>query len=266
MCIRDSWYTNYLCQWCLRYTIEQIFKIKKQHIQKWEVIKVKLNWLDIEVDRWKEIADNIYFPKHPNQDIYLQQDGFLDKKLIPATSINKNERPINQHWSWDRILRSPFIKQADVLQGFYFFENQFNKATLERHFNFYEPLTVHESSLSPCIHSILAARLGKKDQAYGFYLQTSRLDLDDYNNELEEGLHITSMAGTWMTIVEGFGGLRIIDNQVHIDPKVPDAWKTLSFKINFRGTIINVKFSKQKITVGKSNKDSIVYCKGKLLN
>ena len=264
--INNNWYTNYLCQWCLRFTIEQILKIKKQHIQKWEVIKVKLNWLDIEVDRWKEIADNIYFPKHPNQDIYLQQDGFLDKKLIPATSINKNERPINQHWSWDRILRSPFIKQADVLQGFYFFENQFNKATLERHFNFYEPLTVHESSLSPCIHSILAARLGKKDQAYDFYLQTSRLDLDDYNNELEEGLHITSMAGTWMSIVEGFGGLRIIDNQVHIDPKLPNAWKTLSFKINFRGTIINVKFSKQKITVEKSNKDSIVYCKGKLLN
>jgi maltose phosphorylase len=264
--INNNWYTNYLCQWCLRFTIEQILKIKKQHIQKWEVIKVKLNWLDIEVDRWKEIADNIYFPKHPNQDIYLQQDGFLDKKLIPATRINKNERPINQHWSWDRILRSPFIKQADVLQGFYFFENQFNKATLERHFNFYEPLTVHESSLSPCIHSILAARLGKKDQAYDFYLQTSRLDLDDYNNELEEGLHITSMAGTWMSIVEGFGGLRIIDNQVHIDPKLPNAWKTLSFKINFRGTIINVKFSKQKITVEKSNKDSIVYCKGKLLN
>ena len=79
------------------------------------------------------------------------------------------------------VIRSPFIKQADVLQGFYFFEDHFDKATLERHFNFYEPLTVHESSLSPCIHAILASHLGKKEIAYNFYLQTSRLDLDDYN-------------------------------------------------------------------------------------
>ena len=92
------------------------------------------------------------------------------------------------------------------------------------------------------------------------------MDLDDYNNELEEGLHITSMAGTWMSIVEGFGGLRIVDNQVHIDPKIPNIWKAFSFKINFRGTIINIKITKQKVTVDKSNKDLMVYCKGKLLN
>ena len=264
--INNNWYTNFICHWCLKYTLEQIVRVKDQFLKDWEVIKSKLNWRDVEADRWKDISDNMYFPKHPFQDIFLQQDNFLDKNLMPASAINKDQRPINQHWSWDRILRSPFIKQADVLQGFYFFEDQFDKASLERHFNFYEPLTVHESSLSPCIHAILAMRLGKKDKAYDFYLQTSRLDLDDYNNELEEGLHITSMAGTWLSIIEGFGGLRVINDQIHINPILPDAWKAFSFKINFRGTIVKVEASEEKISVKHNNKDLMVYCNGSLIN
>jgi maltose phosphorylase len=264
--INNNWYTNFICHWCLKYTLEQIFRVKDQFSNDWEVIKSKLNWKDIEADRWKDIVDKMYFPKHPYQDIFLQQDNFLDKNLIPASTINKDQRPINQHWSWDRILRSPFIKQADVLQGFYFFEDQFDKTSLERHYNFYEPLTVHESSLSPCIHAILAMRLGKKDKAYDFYLQTSRLDLDDYNNELEEGLHITSMAGTWLSIIEGFGGLRVINDQIHINPILPDAWKAFSFKINFRGTIVKVEASEEKISVNHNNKDLMVYCNGSLIN
>ena len=264
--INNNWYTNFICHWCLKYTLEQIFRVKDQFSNDWEVIKSKLNWKEIEADRWKDIVDKMYFPKHPYQDIFLQQDNFLDKNLIPASTINKDQRPINQHWSWDRILRSPFIKQADVLQGFYFFEDQFDKTSLERHFNFYEPLTVHESSLSPCIHAILAMRLGKKDKAYDFYLQTSRLDLDDYNNELEEGLHITSMAGTWLSIIEGFGGLRIINDQIHINPTLPDAWEAFSFKINFRGTIVKVEASEEKISVKHNNKDLMVYCNGSLIN
>ena len=264
--INNNWYTNFICHWCLNYTLEQIVRVKDQFLNDWEVIKSKLNWRDVEADRWKDISDNMYFPKHPYQDIFLQQDNFLDKNLMPASAINKDQLPINQHWSWDRILRSPFIKQADVLQGFYFFEDQFDKASLERHFNFYEPLTVHESSLSPCIHAILAMRLGKKDKAYDFYLQTSRLDLDDYNNELEEGLHITSMAGTWLSIIEGFGGLRVINDQIHINPTLPDAWEVFSFKINFRGTIVKVEASKEKISVKHNNKDLIVYCNGSLID
>ena len=173
----------------------------------------------------------------------LQQDGFLDKELITVADLDKSQRPINQKWSWDRILRSPYIKQADTLQGFYFFEDDFSTEELERHFDFYEPFTVHESSLSPCVHSIQAAKLDRMEQAYEFYLRTSRLDLDDYNHEVEEGLHITSMAGTWMSIVEGFGGMRILNNTLSFSPKIPKQWKSYSFKVNFRNQIITVNVS-----------------------
>ena len=78
------------------------------------------------------------------------------------------------------------------------------------------------------------------EQAYTFYLRTSRLDLDDYNHEVHEGLHITSMAGTWMSIVEGFGGMRVKNNQLAFTPKIPKQWDSYSFKVNFRNSIIKV--------------------------
>ena len=247
--VNNNFYTNYIAKWCINYAIEQINKIETEYPSDFVRIMNKVNLNDEELQSWKNTADNMYFPYSEEHGVYLQQDGFLDKELITVTNLDKSQRPINQKWSWDRILRSPYIKQADTLQGFYFFEDDFTKEQLERHFDFYEPFTVHESSLSPCVHSIQAAVLGRMEQAYTFYLRTSRLDLDDYNKEVEEGLHITSMAGTWMSIVEGFGGMRVKNNQLHFEPKIPAQWKGYSFKVNFRNAIVKVEVTHQETKV-----------------
>ena len=238
--VNNNFYTNYLAKWCIDYTIEQINKVQNEYSADYSRIMSKVNLDDAEIAHWKKVADKMYFPYSEEHDVYLQQDGFLDKELVKVHDLDKTQRPINQKWSWDRILRSPYIKQADTLQGFYFFEDHFSKEQLEKHFDFYEPFTVHESSLSPCVHSIQAATLGRMEQAYTFYLRTSRLDLDDYNKEVEEGLHITSMAGTWMSIVEGFGGMRVKNNSLHFEPRIPKEWNGYSFKINFRNQILKV--------------------------
>ncbi|WP_396154422.1 glycoside hydrolase family 65 protein [Flavobacterium macrobrachii] len=238
--VNNNFYTNYLAKWCIDYTIEQINKVQNEYSADYSRIMSKVNLDDAEIAHWKKVADKMYFPYSEEHDVYLQQDGFLDKELVKVHDLDKTQRPINQKWSWDRILRSPYIKQADTLQGFYFFEDHFSKEQLEKHFDFYEPFTVHESSLSPCVHSIQAAVLGRMEQAYTFYLRTSRLDLDDYNKEVEEGLHITSMAGTWMSIVEGFGGMRVKNNSLHFEPRIPKEWNGYSFKINFRNQILKV--------------------------
>jgi maltose phosphorylase len=238
--VNNNFYTNYIAKWCIDYAYEQIKKVSLEYPQDHKRIIEKVKLADAELQEWKKVADNMYFPKSSALGIYLQQDGFLDKDLVKVANLDKSQRPINQKWSWDRVLRSPYIKQADTLQGFYFFEDHFTKAELEKHFDFYEPFTVHESSLSPCVHSIQAALLDKMDMAYTFYLRTSRLDLDDYNKEVEEGCHITSMAGTWMSIVEGFGGMRVKNDALHFSPKIPKEWKGYSFKINFRNQILKV--------------------------
>ncbi|MDB9720765.1 glycoside hydrolase family 65 protein [Winogradskyella sp.] len=242
--VNNNWYTNYMAKWCINYALENIDKIKEDYASDFKRISTKTKITNNELAVWKKVADTMYFPYSEAYQVYLQQDGFLDKELVPVSDLDIAHRPINQKWSWDRILRSPYIKQADTLQGFYFFEDDFTDEELERHFDFYEPFTVHESSLSPCVHSIQAAKLGRMDQAYTFYLRTSRLDLDDYNHEVHEGLHITSMAGTWMSIVEGFGGMRVKNDRLTFEPKIPNQWEAYSFKVNFRGNIIKVNVCK----------------------
>ena len=261
--VNNNFYTNYLAKWCIDYAMEQIDKTEKEYTSDFTRIMSKVHLDKAEIAHWKAVADNMYFPYSEEHKVYLQQDGFLDKELVKVHDLDKSQRPINQKWSWDRILRSPYIKQADTLQGFYFFEDHFTKEQLEKHFDFYEPFTVHESSLSPCVHSIQAALLDKMDMAYTFYLRTSRLDLDDYNKEVEEGCHITSMAGTWMSIVEGFGGMRVKDNTLHFEPKIPKEWEGYSFKINFRNQILKVAVNHKETSFSlEGTKEISVFVKG----
>jgi maltose phosphorylase len=248
--VNNNWYTNSLAVWTLSYTIKNIRILERENPDKLSALYIKANFsFSDETARWQEIIKYMHFPVDSSRDIFLQQDGFLDKELKPASSIPSAERPINQHWSWDRILRSCFIKQADVLQGLYLFEDQFDTETIKRNYDFYEPMTVHESSLSACIHSIVASRIGNIEKAYELYLHTARLDLDDYNNEVSEGLHITSMAGTWLAIVEGFGGMRIKDGKILLNPLIPVNWLSYSFHARFRGLLFEVKVTKDSVSI-----------------
>lgn len=245
--VNNNWYTNYIAKWCLEYAAQTAIELEAKGANL-AVIK-KLGVTAEETGKWLEIAENMYLPINENDNVFLQNDGYLDKELIPAKDIPSDQRPINQYWSWDRILRSCYIKQADTIQGLYFFEDQFSTEEIKRNFDFYEPLTVHESSLSPCIYSAVASKIGYPDKAYELYLRTARLDLDDYNKEADEGLHITSMAGTWISIVKGFAGMRVIDNALSFAPNIPEQWEEFSFKIIFRGAYLTVSISKTQSNI-----------------
>ncbi len=247
--VNNNWFTNYIAVWCLKYTIECIDKVKQSNFRAFEDLTHDVKLLNEELFRWKEIIENMYFPENKELGIFLQQDGFLDKELTLAADIPESQRPINQHWTWDRILRSSPIKQADVVQGLYFFEDHFDLKTIKKNFDFYEPLTVHESSLSSCTHSIVASAIGEKQKAYDLYLRTARLDLDDYNNEVADGLHITSMAGTWLSIVQGFGGMRVKEDKLHFSPQIPDKWNAFAFNILFRGNQLNIRVEKKRTII-----------------
>ncbi|QNK76514.1 glycoside hydrolase family 65 protein [Winogradskyella sp. PAMC22761] len=262
--VNNNFYTNYIAQWCIKYAAQSIEKVEAEYSADYTRVMDKTKLSKAEVSEWLKVADNMYFPYSEKHNVYLQQDGFLDKELITVADLDKSQRPINQKWSWDRILRSPYIKQADTLQGMYFFEDEFTTEELERHFDFYEPFTVHESSLSPCVHSIQAAKLDRMDQAYTFYLRTSRLDLDDYNHEVHEGLHITSMAGTWMSIVEGFGGMRVKNDTLSFEPKIPKQWDGYSFKVNFRHQVVKVSVNQNETKFElEGDKDLQIFVNGK---
>jgi len=247
--VNNNWYTNYIAKWCLQYTLE----IENNRSYGPSLIT------DKEKQEWASLLEQVYLPQITNSNIFLQQDGFLDKKDQNTRDISESERPINQHWSWDRILRSVFIKQADVLQGIYLFEEHFTAEQIKENFDYYEPKTVHESSLSPCVHSILASKLGYVDKAYEMFQRASRLDLDDYNKEVHEGLHITSMAGTWLSVVEGFAGVRISESGIAFAPKLPKEWNSLSFKIRYKDLIIQVLCDKNEIQFQHNGGNSLEF-------
>jgi len=261
--VNNNWYTNYIACWCMGYCQSALDWVKTEHPKQYAAIIAKTKFEESETARWKDIRNNMYFPFDSERNIYLQQDNFLDKEITTMAELNPAEYPIHQNWSWDRILRSCYIKQADTLQGMYLFEDHFDADTIRRHFDFYEPLTVHESSLSPCVHVILAAKLGYQEKAYELYMRTSRLDLDDYNNDAKDGCHITSMAGTWMAVTKGFGGMRVKDGHLHFNPFVPEQWQSFAFKVRFRGHLLKIEASKGKVQiVNETRKELTVFVFG----
>ncbi len=255
--VNNNWYTNYIARWCLKYTIEILEELKATDPAHYAEIIQKTVFRDEEINDWKEVVDNIYLPYDEDLKIFLQQDGYLDKEQIMVKDLDRDSLPLNQKWSWDRILRSCFIKQADVLQGLYFFEDQFDTDMIRRNFEFYEPRTVHESSLSPCVHSILAMRTGNYEKAYEMYLRTARLDLDNYNNDTEDGLHITSMAGSWLSIVHRFGGLKVREGKLRFSPSLPGKWNAYSFRILFRQNALEVRVEEHEIRFRNIKGDEI---------
>ena len=246
--INNNWYTNTIATWVLRYTRENYLAFKEE-------TTVEIS--DEELAKWADITENMYLPVDEELGIFVQHDTFLDKDLKPVSELPANELPLNQKWSWDKILRSCFIKQADVLQGIYFFNDSFTKEEKQRNFDFYEPMTVHESSLSPSIHAILAAELGMEEKAVEMYQRTARLDLDNYNNDTEDGLHITSMTGSWLAIVQGFAQMKTAHEELSFAPFLPKTWQAYSFHINYRGRLIFVSVSNEQVTFSLLNGETL---------
>jgi maltose phosphorylase len=257
--VNNNCYTNTIACWCMDYAREALATIERNWPQRYvEIVAATGLERAAETALWAKISAEMYFPFDEKLGLLLQQDGWLDKEPLQASDIAPAERPINQHWSWDRILRSPFIKQADTLMGLYLFEDRYDAEFIQRHFDYYEARTVHESSLSPCIHAILAARLGDIEKAYELYLRTARLDLDDYNREVGEGLHITSMAGSWMAVVEGFGGKRMRDGKLFLHPLIHKNWRKYTFCLLVRDHPVEVTVTKDGVTILYKGPEPIV--------
>jgi maltose phosphorylase len=239
--VSNNWYTNRIAAWSIQYFCDAYEAAPAQR-------SAELNVTNAELAYMRDVVSRMYYPTDETLGIFEQQDTYLDKVLMPASDLAPEDRPINQRWSWDRILRSCFIKQADVLQGLYFLSHLYDTETVRRNFDFYEPLTVHESSLSPCVHSILAAQLGYTHKAMEMYQHAARLDLDNINNDTQDGLHITSMTGSWLSIAQGFAGMRTHDG-LRLHPFLPSTWKGYAFQFAYRERLLKVEVTPDTATV-----------------
>lgn len=248
--VNNNWYTNFMAKWVLNYAYEQARWLKDYDAKKYKEICKKYNFAEKEFNEWKIISEKLYINKNKKLGIYVQFDGYFEtENFFMDKGIDKEMFPIVQSWSWDRINRSSIIKQADVILGLFLFNEVFTFKEKKDNFDFYEPRTAHDSSLSACIYSIIASEIGYHNKAYDLYKRASRLDLNDYNNDTVDGLHITSMSGSWMSIVMGFAGFRMDDGVIGFRPNIPGAWKKLSFKINVKNRWFLVVIKQDQINI-----------------
>ena len=249
MMVHNNCYTNFMGKFTLDFTLKVIEDIKKNDKKAYDEIVGKINFDESEMDKWKKVSECMYIPYYEDSLLYEQHEGFFKLPHLDIDSIPIEDFPLYNHWSYDRIYRNDMIKQPDVLMFMLLFNSHFTEEQLKANYEYYEPRCIHESSLSPSVHSILASQLHKKDEAYDFFGFATRMDLDNYNRNTREGIHTTSIAAAWMNIIYGFGGLRTDGNIIHITPSIPQNWNKYTFKIHYMGEVIEVKVTKDKVEI-----------------
>jgi alpha,alpha-trehalose phosphorylase len=259
--VDNNAYTNYMAKMNLEYAYDIANKMKKEVPEKYQKIASKLNLKDQEINAWKKAADNMYLPYSKELDIIPQDDSFLYKERITVDQIPQDQFPLLLHWHYLNIYRYQICKQPDVLLLMFLQREKFTKDELKKNYDYYEPITTHDSSLSPAIFSILANEIGYTDKAYKYFMMTARMDLDDYNDNVKDGIHAASMAGTWSAVVNGFGGMRVYTNELHFEPRLPKEWNLLSFNVRYKGRKINIKLTKESVVFALLEGEPIeIYC------
>lgn len=252
MMVNHNTYTNYMAQKTLRFTLQVLNQMSQADLK---ALQNRLNLTTKETSYWQLCADKMKILYNPQTLLYEQHDGFFNLPHIDVDAIDDKDFPLYSHWSYDRIYRNDMIKQPDVLMFQLLYNSDFSVECKRANYLFYEPRCIHESSLSPSVHSILATEIGRHDEAYDFFAFATRMDLDDYNRNTHEGLHTTSISAAWLNIVYGFAGLRS-DKTLSVAPICPKEWNSYTFRLTIQGSLLTFHVDKNGVTI--TNNDNQV--------
>lgn len=247
--VDNNFYTNLMARENLKDAAAAVRYLAENAPDCLETLKKKLDFSEEELCLWDKIIENMYFPYDEKRQIYPMDDGFLMRKPWDESKIPEEKRA----WLYENyhplfIMRHRMSKQADAIIGMYLHSNLFTEEEIRRNYDFYQEVTLHHSSLSTCIFGIVACDIGYMDEAYTYFSQSARMDLDDYHNNFYAGIHAANMAGTWQAIVNGFAGLRCQDSILRFKPKLPKQWKSYSFKIQYRGAVLDIRVKEKGTT------------------
>jgi maltose phosphorylase len=248
MMVHNNFYTNFMVKQAFEYTLATMERMRREAAEDYRRMVKTAALRDNEPDAWREMAAKIRLNRDPATGLIEQHDGYFDMPHLDLAAVPPEQFPLYEHWPYLKIFCWDFIKQPDVLLAMFLHGSRFTREEKLANYAYYEPRCIHESSLSPSIHSIMAAGLGKPDDAIRYFQQATRLDLDDYNRNTCQGLHTTSMAGAYMNIVYGFGGLRSDGDLPSFDPVLPAAWQRLRFRVRVKGSVIEMVVTREAAT------------------
>lgn len=257
MMVNHNCYTNYMGKKTLEYTLNVLKRCSEMAPEIYDAAIRDRGLTEKETEKFRMIAENMYIPYQEETGIFEQHEGYFNLPHIDIDQISMEEFPLYHHWTYDRIYRNNMLKQPDVLMMMLLYNKDFTKEQLESNYDYYEPKCIHESSLSPSVHSILASQLKKEEEAYKFFGFATRMDLDNYNRNTGEGLHTTSIAAAWMNIVYGFGGMRSDGKELSFAPSLPKQWEGYSFRVHWKGDILFVAIDKDHMRISSKKGSGI---------
>lgn len=257
MMVNNNCYTNYMAKKTFEYTLEVINNMRVEEVSKFKELQRETNFTEEELLGFKDCAENMLILLDQKSGVFEQHEGYFNMPHIDLEAIPIEEFPLYHNWSYDRIYRTDMIKQPDVLMFMFLYNEDFSAESKKINYEYYEPRTIHESSLSPSIHSIFASELQKHKEAFEFFGFATRMDLDNYNRNTSEGLHTTSLAGAWVNIVYGFGGMRSNGELLSFKPSIPSTWESYNFRILYEEAIVKIKVDKLKVEIRVMNEKII---------
>ena len=239
--VNNNYYTNALAQYHLRWAVKFFEMLNEKDLMGELEDKIKLKKREISL--FAKAADAMYLPYDEELGINPQDDSFLNKKKWDLNTIPKNKFPLLLHYHPLYLYRHQICKQADTIMSYLILEDTQSRETMINSFRYYEKITTHDSSLSKSVFSMMAARLGMEEKAYKYFGDTAKLDLLDLYHNTDDGIHTSNMAGSFLTIVYGFGGFRLKEDGISFDPILPKKWKKYRFFVYYKGSRIMVQVS-----------------------
>jgi trehalose/maltose hydrolase-like predicted phosphorylase len=260
--VNNNCYTNLMAKENLSYAFEIAHWMKENQKEAYNKLVGKIGLKEDELEFWKKAAENMYIPYNEELKIHPQDDSFLDRSPWDFANTPKENYPLLMHYHPLVIYRHQVCKQADLVLAEVLLSHKFSLEQKKRDYDFYEKLTTHDSSLSTCIFSVAACEIGYYDKAYEYFIKTARMDLDNNHGNSKDGIHAANMAGTWMCVVNGFGGVRVCEDKLSISPYLPDHWKKYSFRISYKKRLIQVTVDKLGASYKLLEGDSITIIEG----
>ena len=243
--VNNNYYTNVLAKYGLMWTVKCIELLKDAGVEKEIIYKTGLT--KEELDQFQKASDQMLLPYDEETGINPQDDSFLKKKRwdVKLSLIPESQKPLLLHYHPMHLYRYQICKQADTVLAHFILEDMQDEETIRKSFAYYEEVTTHDSSLSTCIYSIVAAKLGLLDKAYEYFGESAKLDLFNTHRNTKDGIHTASMGGTYMAIVYGFGGLRLKDEGLFLAPVLPKQWTGYTFRFLYEDAKIQVERNRQ---------------------
>ena len=245
--VNDNTFTNLMARRNLRYAAEVLTWLAEEHPEAYRTLRRRLELQDGEVAQWRRCADAMYVPFDTDRGINPQDDTFLAKEVWDFASTPGDHYPLLLHYHPLVIYRHQVIKQADVVLAMFLLGDEFSAEQKRRNFDYYDPLTTGDSSLSASVQSILAAEIGYEELATEYFRYALLMDLADVSGNVVDGVHIASTGGVWMALTYGFAGMRDHGGMLRFDPRLPSDWKGLSFPLRFRDRSLRVTLEPGRI-------------------